>query len=269
MKITIFYHHILMAIKETGRTLLDILCELKKEGLSGVEVCAPDLTPQLLTAMEEAGLSVSSLYRMVPVFLGETEKGLQLVDRAAEIGCKTVMLLPGAFPADMDKETARKKSEIPLKVISDYGAEKGVAVTVEDYDGERTLFGSSCDMRYFETTAPNLYYTYDSGNFYTSEDVLDALSILKNKIRHVHLKDYAHMPSAWCGKARLVRSGEKLYDVPFGYGDLPAQEIITALYVAGYRGYLCLEHTEAENMMDANVAAIRRVKQFIDNLKKK
>ncbi len=269
MKITIFYHHILKAMEETGRELLDILRELKREGLSGVEICAPDLTPELWTAMQTAGLSVSSLYRIVPVFCGETEKGFALIDKAAEVGCSRVMLLPGAYPVDMDKETARKKSEEPLRLISEYGAEKGIAVTVEDYDGERTLFGSSCDMRYFETAAPNLYYTYDSGNFYTVEDVLEALDALKEKIRHVHLKDYAHMPTVWCKKARLVRSGERLYDVPFGYGALPGQEMIEALHRTGYCGYLCLEHTEAENMMAANIAAIRRAKLFIDNLKEK
>ncbi len=257
MKISIFYHHALKAAEQTGKPLAEILKLLKAEGLEGMDINAPDADASLLDKLQQTGITVSSLYRVVRVFSGETEKGLQLVDKAAEIGCKTVMLLPGGYPAEMDKQTAREKSVKALQEISEYGAKKGIAVTVEDYDSDRTLFGNSEDMRYFESACPKLYYTYDSGNFYTVEDPIGALEALQTKIRHVHLKDYASTPSPFGQKARMVRTGTVLYDVPFGHGDLPGDEILRRLKKSGYEGYLCLEHTDAEKMMEANLAAIR------------
>lgn len=263
MKIAIFYHHVLKASQQTGKPIAEILRILKAEGLSGMEINAPDADETLLETLEQTGVSVSSLYRVVPVFNGETEKGLQLVDRAKEIGCRTVMILPGGYPEGMDKETAQKKSIKPLVEISEYGKKNGIYVTVEDYDGARTLFGTSSDMCYFESFAPHLFYTYDSGNFYTVEAPLEAFEALKTKIRHVHLKDYAHNPIAGCTKSRVVRSGHMLYDVPFGYGALPGAEILRRLKELKYEGFLCLEHTDAEKMMDANLAAIRWVRKHI------
>lgn len=265
MKIAIFYHHVLKAAEQTGKSIAEILQILKAEGLEGIDINAPDADDALLGTLQKTGLAVSSLYRVVPVFSGETEKGIQLVDRAAEIGCKTVMLLPGGFPAEMDKQTAREKSVEALREISEYGAKCGIGVTVEDYDSERTLFGTSEDMLYFESTAPKLYYTYDSGNFYTAEDPLEALEAIKPKIRHVHLKDYAHAPTIFGTKPRTVRTGTVLYDVPFGHGDLPGAEILRRLKESGYEGYMCLEHTDAEKMMEANLAAICYIQKIIKN----
>ncbi len=257
MKIAIFYHHVLKAAEQTGKPLAEILRILQAEGLSGMDINAPDADDTLLSTLQKTGISVSSLYRVVPVFWGEIQKGIELVDRAEEIGCKTVMLLPGGYPPEMDKQTAREKSVKALHEISEYGDKKGIAVTVEDYDSDRTLFGTSEDMRYFESACPKLYYTYDSGNFYTVEDPLSALEAIRSKIRHVHLKDYASAPSPFGQKARMVRTGTVLYDVPFGHGDLPCAEILGRLKKSGYEGYLCLEHTDAEKMMEANLAAIR------------
>ena len=259
MKIAIFYHHVLKAAEQTGKSVAEILRILKEEGLEGMDINAPDADEALLNILQNTGVTVSSLYRVVPVFSGETEKGIQLVDKAAEIGCKTVMLLPGGFPAEMTKKTAREKSAEALRIISEYGDGKGVCVTVEDYDSERTLFGTSEDMLFFDKIVPKLYYTYDSGNFYTVEDPLAALDALKGKIRHVHLKDYAHVPTQFGQKARTVRTGKVLYDAPFGYGSLPAKEIVKRLKESGYEGYMCIEHTDAEKMMDANIAAIRYI----------
>ncbi|MBE7062448.1 MAG: sugar phosphate isomerase/epimerase [Ruminococcaceae bacterium] len=263
MKTAIFYHHVLKAAEETGKPVSEILKILHAEGLEGVDINAPDADDALLEMLEKTGLQVSSLYRVVTVFSGETQKGIELVDKAAEIGCKTVMLLPGSIPEEMDKETALLQSAGPLREISDYGQKHGVSVTVEDYDG-RTLFGTSQDMLYFADKAPNLCYTYDSGNFYTVEDPLEALEALKPKIRHVHLKDYSHSPTAFGAISRTVRSGEVLYDVPFGYGKLPAEEILCRLRENGYDGYMCLEHTNAEKMMEANIAAIRYIRSKLN-----
>ncbi len=264
MKISIFYQHIVKAAEETGMPVAEVMRILKSEGLEAVEFAVLHADTVAMDALQRAGLSVSSLYEYDSVFNGEIEAGLALVDKAKEIGCRTVMVVPGVYPEDMKKNSAMEKSRIPLQKIAEYGAEKGITVTVEDYDGARTLFDTSADLRLFGDSIPSLYYTFDSGNFFTVENPLLALRTLKSKIRHVHLKDCALAPMQGCTKARQMRSGITVYDVPFGHGVLPCTQILQELKNFGYDGFLCLEHAaDAGAMMDVNLAAVRWVKNHI------
>lgn len=264
MKLSIFYQHIMRAAEETGISIAESLQVLKREGLAAVELNFLHADAAVLRALGTAGLSVSSLYEYVSVFSGEVDTGFTLVDRAKEIGCGTVMIAPGAYPEEMEKETALEKSRVPLQKIAEYGAKKGVTVTVEDYDSVRTLFDTSSDLRFLGKAIADLYYTFDTGNFYTVEDPLQAFEAIKHKVRHVHLKDMARAPIPGHTASRCTRSGAVVYDVPFGQGALPCAEILAGLQKTGYSGYLCLEHSaDAGAMMDANLAAIRWVKKHI------
>ncbi|MBE7063053.1 MAG: sugar phosphate isomerase/epimerase [Ruminococcaceae bacterium] len=260
MKLAIFYHHICKAAEETGRSIPEILHEMKEEGIEGIEFNVLDAREPVLSFLKNEGLAVSSIYAYVPVFNGDTEEGFTLVDRACAVGCKTVMVVPGSIPENMEKKDALKQSKEPLRRIAEYGAQRGITVTVEDYDGKRPLFSTSEDMLFFGNEIPELFYTYDSGNFHTVEDPLSAFEALKQKIRHVHLKDISHTAIAGCADARQLRSGDMVYDVPFGYGELPCAEILKRLREIGYKGYICLEHN-AIAMMNANLLAVRWTKK--------
>lgn len=263
MKLSIFYQHILRAAEESGEPVASVLQTLKCEGLEAVELNLLHADAATVRLLTDAGLAVSSIYEYVSVFSGETKGGFSLVDRAFEVGCKTVMLAPGSYPETMSKEEAQRESFVPLEKIAAYGARRGITVTVEDYDSRQTLFDTSADLLRFGDAIPDLYYTFDSGNFYAVEDPLHALSEMQNKVRHVHLKDMAVSPLPGHTAARETRAGAVVYDVPFGQGALPCAEILTALKTAGYKGFLCLEHSADKGAMpEANLAAIRWVKQY-------
>jgi len=262
LKLAIFYQHIQKAAEESGKSVLEIMRALKEEGLTGVEFNILDVREPILLFLQSAGLTISSIYAYVPFFSGDTEEGIRLVDKAFSVGCRTVMVVPGNIPEGIEKTEVLQQSIMPLRQITEYGAKRGVTVTVEDYDGTRPLFSTSDDMLFFGEKIPALFYTYDSGNFYTVEDPLLALDALKKKITHVHLKDISHSPIGGSGEKRRVRSGDFVYDVPFGFGELPCADILKRLQEIDYSGYLCFEHN-AKAMMDANFAAVRWTKKQI------
>lgn len=265
MKLAIFYHHIRKAAEETGESIPVILRAMKEEGISGIEFNILDTEEPVLSYLRDAELTISSIYAYTPVLSGSTEEGYALVEKAGNVGCSTVMLMPGRLPEDIEKAEVFKRSMEPIRHIAEYGAKCGITVTIEEYDGIRPFFSTSDDMLYFGNEIPELYYTYDSGNFYTVEDPLSAFEALKQKIRHVHLKDISHSAIPGCADARQLRSGKIAYDVPFGYGELPCAEILRRLHEIGYTGYLCLEH-DAKTMMQANRLAARYVRRILETI---
>ncbi len=264
MKISIFFQHVLRAAEEMEISVEEVLLQLKEEGLSGVECSLLHADDAAVKLFGKTGLPVSSVYEYVPIFTGEFQAGITLVDRAKEIGTKTVMIVPGAFPEKMEKRKALEESVIPLTKIAEYGAKRGIVVTVEDYDNTHTLFDNASDMLFMGDRIKDLYFTFDSGNFYSAQEPMEAFCAIKKKIRHVHLKDLSDKEIPGHTRVRQTRYGKTVYDVPFGRGVLPGKEILIALKEIQYNGFLCLEHNaDSGEMMQANLAAIRWLKQNI------
>lgn len=98
----------------------------------------------------------------------------------------------------------------------------------------------------------DIYYTLDTGNYaYFNEDVLYALSELKDRIVHVHLKDWCLSPFDENDESTLETiTNVKLYPSPIGRGIVPIKDCIKKLYEYEYKGYLTAEFFGAKNMLN-------------------
>lgn len=260
-KISVFWDHIREAAEQQHDTLEAILEQIKGSGISGIEIefdYFRENYSSVSTLLEAFSLEVSCIYQFYDWGNhSDTEKGKQQVEMAKKVGAKRILVVPGflseedtkaiaqaaevndeAVWAFMDGNTAVRRMRDALKVITAYGEEKEVMVTLEDFDAENAPFARTAQLLWFMRQVPGLCYTLDMGNFvYSDEDVLSAYERLKDDIVHVHCKDR----SMECEKkhGKVFRG---LGACAVGSGYMPIEMLLGKLKGQGYRGYLAIEH---------------------------
>lgn len=280
MKISVFYDHILQAAEQSHRPVTELLCMAREVGIEAVEIrlealLAGDELPALL---KEADLQVSCIYEFYEMGLhDEQEKGRRHIDTAARFGAEKILVVPGflgrleaermhahaksydKMAAFMEKNKHVQKMAEGLTAMVAYGKEKGVTVTVEDFDGRTSPVSRMYGILWFMKNVPGLKYTFDMGNFaFSDEDVLVAWELLKDYVVHVHCKDRGEDVSM---KPKAVNRG--LLSVATGSGYLPIAQLLAKLSTHGYDGYLAIEHFDAPDQ----VACIRQSVGFLRNAK--
>ena len=129
-----------------------------------------------------------------------------------------------------------------------YGTEKGVTVTVEDFDGLDSPLAGMYGIHWFLQQVSELMYTLDTGNFlFYGEKVLDAFELLKERIVHVHCKD---------------RRPETNASVQAGTGYIPFAEVLENLKKQDYDGFLAIEHFD----VDGQEECMRGSAEFLKTL---
>ena len=132
--------------------------------------------------------------------------------------------------------------------LSKLGKEKGVTVTVEDFDDRNSPLAGMYGIRWFLKQIPELMYTLDTGNFlFYGEDIFDAWELLNDRIVHVHCKD------------RCVGTHAS---VQTGTGYIPFGRIVYKLSKKQYDGYFAIEHFDVEGQeecMKGSAEFLRRL----------
>lgn len=258
---------LLRACKSWGIDGLEInYSQLKRGGLP------------LRRAFRKAGLAVSCIYEFYDfthsVDLTQAKKH---VDLAVKVGAEKVLIVPGFLEEQEAAELAACCREVgvsepggsgqspmeegavlcadsvthymeshvstcmvrdALRELVSYGQEKGVKVTLEDFDGHTSPCARMLPLKWLMEQVPGLGFTLDMGNFaYSGEDVTAAFELLRDYVVHVHCKD------------RGTADGG-LGCVPVGGGYLPIRELAERLREQGYGGYLAIEHFDAPDQMD-------------------
>ena len=253
MKLSVFFDHILQAREQTGKTLEELLAGVRSAGTTAVEINLNYLSenPCTLDLLQAADLGISCIYEFYDMgHFDEAEKAKRHVDTAVSVGAKRILVVPG-FLAGEASEEMQKCMPVKEKIVAffedneeinlmaaglsfaaKYGKEKGVTVTVEDFDGLDSPLAGMYGIHWFLQQVPELMYTFDTGNFlFYGEKVLDAFELLKDRIAHVHCKD---------------RQPETHASVQTGTGYIPFSEIVDKLKALNYDGYLAIEHFDVE-----------------------
>lgn len=253
MRLSVFFDHILQAKEQTGKSLEELLAGVRNAGIEAVEINLTYLCEHSLVwdALKAADLGVSCIYEFYDMGrCNETEKVCRHVETAVKVGSKRILVVPGFLAGESSLQMQKAmpmrgnivdffKSNDEIKRMAEglsfavkYGKEKGVTVTVEDFDGLDSPLAGMYGIRWFLQQVPELMYTLDTGNFlFYGEDVLDAFELLKERIAHVHCKD---------------RQPETKASVQTGTGYIPFTEIIDRLKAQNYEGYLAIEHFDVE-----------------------
>lgn len=263
MKLSVFYDHILQAAKQTGKSPAELLDEVKRAGIEGVEINMTYLCDheETLDLLRKAELCVSCVYEFYEMGKrDEKEKAGKHVETALKAGAGKILVVPGF----LSEEEARimKECVLDYRKMADYlngnrkalrmaegltyvaalGWDAGIAVTVEDFDDAKSPISSVNGLLWFLNRVPKLMGTFDTGNFVIhGEDVLTAWDLLKERIVHVHLKDRGNG------------------SVAVGDGCIPMEAVLGKLRESQYEGYLAIEHFDA----DSQENCIRKSAEFL------
>lgn len=280
MKISVFYDHIIEATKQTSLSIRDVLKECKNVGIEGIEISYNLLNKDLhkiTSDLQDNSLDISCIYGFYDFGKdANIDKAKGHVDLAAKLGVWQILIIPGFLDMEdalqlnsyskskedtfiyMDRHLEISNMKHALIGIIDYAKDKGICVSLEDFDGLTAPFARIYQLLWFMENVPGLKYTLDTGNFvFSDEDVLKAYEILKSYIVHVHFKDRGEQEGREEGDYN-----KGMASVHTGDGYLPIKEIMDKLKEDKYRGYIAIEHYDAENQLEY----MRQSAKFIKSL---
>ncbi len=289
MKLSIFYDHVLDASRQSGKSLVEILCEAKAAGISAVEINHDNIArqPEMLPAIREAGVAISGsflFYNFGGDEYGDERRMREHIDTAKQIGAKCVLFVPGFLeeddaralnalldeyrddlnnPAAMQRLDAFMQGCRPIMQMTDmlrrgvnYAQEQGITVMLEDFDSYRAPFARTLPLLWFMQNVEGLRFALDTGNFaYSDESMEEAYDLLSDYIVHVHCKDRGEEPG--CEQNRVKKG---MAPVAAGDGYLPLCKYARILLDRGYDGYFAIEHY---GKIDQNKAILRSAENLL------
>lgn len=256
MQLSVFYNHILVASEQTGKSVDEVLGLVRNFGIDAVELGRDEIgsdSKKLQEQLRKAGIAVSSIYETFDFgHAPDAEPGLELIDTAYDFGASKVLVIPGFIETSASEEErnlALQRMAAALNIICDYADEKGITVTMEDFDDSRAPYASSDELVWFLSQVPKLGCTFDTGNFiYAGENELDAFGKLVDRTVHVHCKDRS-LDEQNGGTVKITLNGTCLYPSPAGLGMIRIHEIIKRLEMLGYDDTLVIEHFDSVDQL--------------------
>lgn len=266
MKLSVFYEHIAEAAKQENKSIPELLSIVSNLGIEAVDIESWRLAndPLLSDKLDAAKLKVASVYQFFDFGHTANEEEIHhFIDLADSLGAKIVLCIPGFFSELEDNtQVVLDRMTAALTKMCLYAKEKGITVTLEDFDSNKAPYSTDDGLCWFLDRIDLLRCTFDTGNFLYSEiDELDAYEKLKPKIAHVHLKDRSLLPSSESFTTTIA--GRNLYPSPVGSGCIKITDCIDRIKKQGYDGYFSIEHFGAKNQL----TYIKRSVEFLKGLK--
>lgn len=246
-----------------------VLHETAGLGIPAVEVTSLELdlfgTDFVKASLKENNLAPACLVHLDQYAATNPEQSEEIVKKAIErvqdaidLGTENMMLALMVQP-DAEKYSYEEKQGALIaciKPIARFGAEHGIAVSVEDTPNISLPLCSSKDTAVLLNAIKELHLTYDTGNMMLKgEDPLTFYRQFKNRVSHVHLKD---MMYAEHGDPAV--DGRRMSAALHGEGLVGFPEILKELRDDGYNGYLVIEYVGIGD----HFAHIKKAKEYLD-----
>lgn len=273
IRLSVFFDHILQAEEQTGKHIPELLAEVKKAGISAVEINCTYLLehPATLEMLETAGLQVSCIYEFYALERGrETEKARRHIEIARKTKAGKILIVPGFFSVETEEfvncvpdrekvwdylshsEKAQRMADGLREIVEMAGsrniADTPITVVIEDFDDRNSPIACVSGMQWFAEQVPGLCFTFDTGNFIIhGENIFAAWEELKDKVVHVHCKDRKISSDKPLQTQKNATPDIKECYLPaaVGEGCIPIKELVYKMKEYGYRGYLAVEHFDA------------------------
>lgn len=273
IRLLVFFDHILQAEEQTGKHIPELLAEVKKAGISAVEINRTYLLehPATLEVLETAGLQVSCIYEFYALERGrETEKARRHIEIARKTKAGKILIVPGFFSVETEEfvncvpdrekvwdylshsEKAQRMADGLREIVEMAGsrniADTPITVVIEDFDDRNSPIACVSGMQWFAEQVPGLCFTFDTGNFIIhGENIFAAWEELKDKVVHVHCKDRKISSDKPLQTQKNATPDIKECYLPaaVGEGCIPIKELVYKMKEYGYRGYLAIEHFDA------------------------
>lgn len=241
MKMSVFYSHLREAALQRGLPVEKVLEEAAALGFRGVE-CGADKLLADPRGFADAlnGLEICSAYYRFDFELGiHPERVEEVLDSVLAAGCRRLLAIPGNL---VDGQVPEMMVE-GLQLLCDLAAQRGIRVTLEDFDAIVSPCATAKGLRYLFDRVPALGFTLDTGNFiYAEEDALEALALLSDRLAHIHLKDRSAVRLTEGDVPCISISGRELYPCGVGDGMLPMEELVKQSAALGFDGWCSAEH---------------------------
>lgn len=256
MKRAVFLPHIYELSKQNNISIEEALLITRNEGYSGVDANWADISsksPELKIQLKNANINIASIYRVCNMAECFSIDDMEdFFEGVVFYNASKAMLVPSFYSDNISKEDTDKMVTEALNLSCDLAKKYGITVTVENYGYFQSPCGSFNQVKKLLDNVPNLRYTLDTGNYtYYNEDVIQCLLQLKDRINHVHLKDWCLSPFDENEQPAIeTLSKVILYPSPIGKGIVPIQECLNLLKDSGYQGYLTAEFFGAKNMLN-------------------
>lgn len=160
------------------------------------------------------------------------------IDEAAEMGCARLAFLAGPDPGDAERARALDLLADSVKTLCAYGADKGVALTLETFDRDidkKSILGPSDLCAEFAKRIredyPSFGLMYDLSHMpLLRETAREALSLLKPYLVHMHVGNAVMIP----GKPAYGDLHPR-FGYPNSENDVPELiDFLQALFEVGY-----------------------------------
>ncbi len=244
--ISVFHSNVESAAKESGKSLKQILKEIKSYGITALDIDYAALNDDILRKLSETGLGINSIYAFFKFDEnGVFEKAKAVINEAKKYGAAAMFVPQKADAeeiAELKKAQSRdeifrqldsiayavKTAEI-LEKLSLFGRELNVPVCVENFDSHRSMTERKYELEWLFKKAPHLCFNLDTGNSaFCGEDITELYDMFREKIVNIHCKD------------RAVVDG-RLENTAVGLGEMPITEIRNRLIFDGYTGGFSIE----------------------------
>ena len=273
IRLSVFFDHILQAEEQTGKHIPELLAEVKKAGISAVEINCTYLLehPATLEMLETAGLQVSCIYEFYALERGrETEKARRHIEIARKTKAGKILIVPGFFSVETEEfvncvpdrekvwdylshsEKAQRMADGLREIVEMAGSrnivDTPITVVIEDFDDRNSPIACVSGMQWFAEQVPGLCFTFDTGNFIIhGENIFAAWEELKDKVVHVHCKDRKISSDKPLQTQKNATPDIKECYLPAAVGEccIPIKELVYKMKEYGYRGYLAIEHFDA------------------------
>ena len=208
----------------------------------------------------------ADLHKIPELGFREWKTHAYLKNRFEELGYEVTELgdIPGFYTDESRKKEQFQNMVKGITLLCEDAANKGVTVSVEDYD----RIDSPCclpeGLGAFLDAIPELRFTVDTGNFYYSRsDLSEAYYRFKEKTVHAHLKDRSNVRLTEGDEPAPSLDGTPMYPAPVGGGVLPIKNIVQDLLKTGYDGYFTVEMFGSADYYDY----LKKSADFLDNIK--
>ncbi|MGN0597751.1 MAG: sugar phosphate isomerase/epimerase family protein [Ruminiclostridium sp.] len=252
MKLSVFYQHIAEAAKQRDMDVEEVMDMVREMGISAVELDYEDIgdVNDMRFMLDNADLEVSSVYCFFDFgHFYDREKAERFISAADMLGAEKVLCVAGFLGENDDTHQCIDRMVSNLRMLCDYAEERGITVTVEDFDDKTSPFSNYKKLLYFLKRIPNLGITFDTGNFlYSDIDELEAFDKLADRIVHVHCKDRSFAPKSG-EEPKATISGRNMYSSPVGSGVIKMAKIIDRLEDIYYEDYLVIEHFGSKDQL--------------------
>ncbi len=143
---------------------------------------------------------------------------------AADLGCPALRVFCGPPPIDGERDTMIRTVAENLREIANLAEQSHVQLWLETHDRMSKGVDAAAAVRM--ANHPNIGINYDNMHPYRQGESLETtVEAIDGLVRHTHFHDAINAP-------------DKVIVTPFGQGQMPLDEMFTALLKMSYDGYI-------------------------------